>query len=347
MNKLYLSVLSVLLIGALSAQDNDLISKLDCQKSNSVSHHGASEKNITSYTQTNNPYIGYCNFNFLWWKTKETGFAYRYLPEITTFSSRPVGKIPSAKSEFSPGFRAELGFSNIYDWMISGIATFYQNRVTDHVNNGSSIYQIGLDVVNLRNFFRLTYWTGDIAFSNHFALNKTVSILPFIAVRAAQIRYHSDLHISYLSLLANADGIDHANYRRLYNFLGFGPNIGMKGFYEFNNSGVNVFGAVSSSVLYGMVKGKDFSSIPRGGGFDSIVNLRSHFDDLKVNLSMQFGAFWKHYFDNHTRAFIMGINGEANYWWNIRDYYTTTLVIPRTEKSIIFYGLNAFIGCEF
>lgn len=350
MNKLTICLLSIFLIGVLYSEEGD--SKSLISKWNSNHHYqnpfaatnNSSAPNEVSFARTNNPYIGYCDIDFLWWKAKRTSFAYRFLRE-GEIASRPVGTIIDAKSKFSPGFRVGLGFSNVYDWMISGEVTFYQNKVLDHLKDGSTIFRTLSTIVDFNSLFKLTYWTADFMFSNHFALNKTVSIRPFIALRGAQFKNY--IMLDFSDTVPNDSTIYHTTYRFPYNFLGFGPNIGMKGFYEFNNTGVTLFGSVASSLLYGKVKVANFSRLPVGGTFRSIVVMRSRFDDLKASLQLQLGAFWKYYFDSKTKVFKVGMNYEGNYWWNLKDYYTRTTPITQATQSIIMSGFNVSIGFEF
>lgn len=356
MNKLYLCFVSIFLIGAIYGEEKEsgsIIADLPFKHTTKAQDSFVKDSHIgngKSLIKTNNPSFGYCELDYLWWKAKRTAYAYRFIPDDASLI-RPQGTVYPAKTEFSPGFRVELGFSNLYDWMIGGIFTYYQNHVTDHKNDQSSIYDIGKTVLKLRSEFNLTYWAADLLFSTNFALSRTVNIMPFIAVRGAQFKYH--LSLDLIDWVPPQRSFDIHVIRTPYGFFGIGPYIGMKSFYEMNKSGLTLFGTIAGSLLYGKVKARDYNhfvseSLPHilQQTQESYTDWHNHFSDLKANFQLQIGCFWKHYFDCQTKAFKMGLNWEANYFWNVKDYYTTSVGLL-AEKSIILMGLNAFIGCEF
>lgn len=353
MNKYYLYILSFFLV-SLYSQEESMIAGRYFDENHKLSINGSSPApNQEFSTKTTNPHSGYCELDFLWWKLKRPGYSYMYIPDDGTHYNcfdfpSIVGTLLEGKSKFSPGFRIETTFANLYDWMIGGIFTYYQNSFQDHPKTAKTMFHPGMDLRDLKVHFHLTYWTADVVLSTHFALNKSASITPFMGIKGAQISYHSDIDFSGWFLVFLYPEYYNETFRSPYKFFGCGPNIGLKTFYEFNHSGFTLFGTLAASLLYGKVNARNFSFKkhsfpPIYPEVREIEDWHNHFNDLKSNLQLQLGAFWKHYYDCNTKAFKMGINWEANYWWNIKDYFGG----PETERYIVMLGLNAFFGCEF
>lgn len=318
-----------------------------------------------------NPTYGFCEIDYLFWKAKRTGYFYHNSAEPQKNGNIFLGEVHPPKSHYSSGFKVDMGLSNLYDWMIEGDFTFYKNGMIDNNidNKSPSIFYEGnliqLPTQTISSQFHLNYWTSDLLLSNRYAFTNTFYAKPFIACKACQLYYRLNIHLDLPQLETLTIYPGEANFKIPYKFLGFGPFIGLKAFYEFNSSGVTLFGSAASSLLYGKVKVKynfHFNYDWENGIDDHKVNFHIRFDDLKAHLQLQLGSFWKYSFSNQTKAFILGMNWEANYFWDLYNYRIPTIplateevfspppplpTIPETEQSLILLGLDAFIALEF
>jgi hypothetical protein len=353
MNKL--SMFFLCIFAASCAYTNDSVTNEVAAWTNSHSISYSNSKNSqeeisqpSQFIQTKNPYIGYANIDYLLWASKRTDMFYELRDFVQPIvKGDMIGKLKTIKPKWSSGARAEVGFSNIYDWMISGIFTYYANTNKYHQKPSETDVILFLNPNSIRSSltsFKLRYWTADIDFSTLFNLSKSTTFKPFITLRGAHFHYK----IQYNSTNIDLDDPEiefFFNIKIPYSFTGFGPRAGFSTYYKCGNTGLNFWGSLSTSLLYGKVKTHEEYSRYEEQVLLIAENYRCHFKDLKANLQLQLGAEWKGFFDHDKKAIVLRANWETNYWWDLDNYFNDIEAFG--DRSLILYGVNFGIGLEF
>lgn len=299
--------------------------------------------------QTKNPYLGYLSVDYLFWGAKKTG-VFLDMDHFSVNDNDVVGDPIELKAKKSSGVRIELGFSNIYDWMIDAAFTYYGNHLNRHYTPKpgeatSLVHQNFSDYLNSSDTYsKLTYWTLDFEVSTLFNFSSSVTFKPIMSLRTASFK-------TKLNYSATQSDIDSGDFDETINaqyplrFCGCGPKIGMNGYFKFGKTGLDIFGGINGSLVYGKVHYRDYRSDIDSHANENLIDVRGTYKDLKASLGLLLGAEWKYFFDCDTKAIMIRLNWETNYWWDLTDHYQLTEFI--CNKSLILYGFNVGIGFEF
>jgi hypothetical protein len=293
----------------------------------------------------NNPTWGYVTLDFLAWRAQRTSWYYAVdLPHLSDNSD--VGQILYAHPKWKPGFRLDLNFSNVYDWTIGGVLTYYYNNST-YVDRGnyyhSAIYNRNIIDATMTMQSKITFISGDFEFGTNFNFGKTVSVKPFISLRVAQFK--DDISFYYNGFV-DGDPVDPESLTILtkQKFTGAGPRVGLNSEYRFGNTGLDLFGLFTASLLYGNMKVDPYSLTVHGDS-TSLIDYKEDFSDLKANIQLILGSKWKYFWDHDTKAFMLRFAWEANYWFDQGDYYRS--VEHQNQRALIFSGFNVGFGFEY
>jgi hypothetical protein len=297
--------------------------------------------------KTNNPYMGYVYVDYLYWAAKKTGVFLdmnHYVDNNLDISGHPL----ELKSKWTSGVRGEVGFSNIFDWMIDGSFTYYSNHRHVHYRpqwaTATSLVRFNNDdaINSSDTYSKITYWTADIDIATIFNFSSSVSFKPIISVRTGSFK----TKLNYFAVLSDIDTgeldqIIEAHYP--IKFLGVGPKAGLNAYFKFGKTGLNILGGLNASLLYGKTHFSDYLKIQNTSTLLSDVT--GHYKDLKATLGLLMGAEYRYFFDDDKMAVMVRANWETNYWWDLTDHYQPTEFI--CSKSLILYGVNVGIGFEF
>jgi hypothetical protein len=271
--------------------------------------------------KTHNPTNGWLYMDYLYWKGHGTEWIYGL--RVGGETNNEVSALIRGKPEWSSGARLELGFSNVYDWTIAGVATYYQNRTTHKITNAFPIEVVrqfeSISEVSTKS--KVRYAIADLEIASVYDFNKTFSVKPIFGGRGAWIknRHNFDAigHISEQSVLLSAE----QDIKPTHRFYGGGPRLGLRANALFGNSGCDLFGLFSTSLLYGTVKSK-LTVYEQTGEEIKLVNISDHYKDLKVTIQLQAGLEWKYFFDCNKKAIGLRAAWESNYWWDLKDSIT-------------------------
>ena len=295
----------------------------------------------------NNPIYGYLTIDYLCWKAQRTNMYYAFsLPDINPDYS--LGEILYGKAKWKSGFRLDLNFSNIYDWTIGTVLTYYHNNSVTHDKNllHTWIYDSSVDNINAKVQSKITLYTLDLEFGSSFNCGKTVSIDPFISLRTAQVKHLVNLHLTG-QVYASSNQNYSTAYLTKQKFLGFGPRIGAKWEYRIGRTGLDIFSLFSASLLYGKMKvdpSYENTSYFANAHHNPYENYFQKFQDLKATIQLVLGSQWKYYWDHDMKSFILRFAWEANYWFDQGAYFKEE---NNDQRSLIFSGLNIGIGFEY
>jgi hypothetical protein len=290
-----------------------------------------------------NPYTGFVNVDFLWWKSKGSGW------KIYT-AARRAGE-PSetvhGNSSWNPGCRIEVGFSTPLKWNASVLWTYYHNETFKRYNQdiADTFGSTDLSPFNADNFGRqkLKYNTIDLRMSSMCSWTKYLVVNPYIGMRAAKIK--SDVTSS--TGLAVQD-ITYINLALLHfeSFKGGGPEIGFNIKYQIPKSGLEFFGDLCTFLLYGKEK-QFFTSdlfilVPFPFEF---IDHHDKIYDLKFALESQIGMRWKYLFDHERRSLSLQLSWNQNLWYQFNTMSFSSGVAG--SENVMYYGLNCGLGLEY
>lgn len=300
--------------------------------------------------QTKNPYLGYCYVDYLYWAAKKTGV---FLNEKVVSTDYGTTQYPrEQKAVWESGVRGELGFSNIFDWMIDGSFTYYKNQfhrlfkaspyTAYNLIKGGAWFVDSSEIQS-----KLVYWTSDLDIATFFNFSRSVTFKPIISARVGFFDYKLDY--SDIQSLRFGSGFIHKSLFAKFpiKFLGFGPKVGLNAYFKFDTTGLDFFGGICASLLYGKIK---FSNDKQETGNTNtpIAIIRGAFHDLKASLALLLGTEWKYFFDEDSKALMIRANWETNYWWDLANYFgAQTSVGYSWNSALILYGINIGIGLEF
>jgi len=307
----------------------------------------ALKERVDQLGKTSNPTYGWIDIDYLCWKG--TGTEWNY---AMGYPSANVSQIIRGEPKWSSGGRVELGISNLYNWTIAAIGTYFHNNSSAKSYGGSSLEttESFTTVSTINSYSKLQYGTADLEIACNYDLNKTFTVKPIFGARGAWIknRYIFDTVGTIES--APSQQILEQNHK----FCGGGPRLGLKGIAKFGDSGVNFFGLFSASLVYGKVKAEQPQTTIVNSPLSGSTNLVQYYNDLKASIQLVVGGEWKYLFDHDTKAFALHVAWETNYWWFQKDAYDF-FMIPGNSKpeylnsfeSIVLHGINVGIGFDF
>lgn len=314
-----------------------------------ISHAKQDEsiRKISNPVKTKNPHLGYVYLDYLYWAGKRTGMSY----EVENYYYTPPSKWGDRKTvnpEWCSGFKIDMGFSNIFDWMVSGIFTYYKNRLHDRQKFSTthvSIKTLGY-VSSSETNFHLIYWTADLDFGTLFQLSSSAALKPFITARGAHFHYYSQYQAENFSDISDPTVDESINLQAPFTFTGLGPRVGFNLICRCGNTGLNFLGLLSTSLVYGKVKYEDnYLQTTFYNQRTNYLNVKGRFKDLKANLQLLLGAEWKAVFDHEKKAILLRVLWENNYWWDQVNYFNQNEL--HVFKSLVLYGANFGMGFEY
>lgn len=303
--------------------------------------------------QKDNAAFGFLSLDYLYWRAQMNNWVYTDELLSGTFGQdggNPVSKSIMGEPAWKSGIRVAVGFSNLFDWTITGVWTYLHNKSTsqdDHSNQVNSY--VMLEHVSLSKTTSLVnFHIGDIELASNYLFSKTVSFRPVLGIRGAWIK--NNMHLMGLNLPAIAKTLfDH-------NFHGYGLRAGAFGAYLFGCSGLEIFGGFSASLLYGKVKTTNLINVT--GEADptenQTVTALADYNDLKSTIQLMAGLNWKYKFDCDSKSFGIHAAWEMNYWWDQMDNFQYIFMgseggfeIIGREDALIFSGVNVGMTFEY
>lgn len=250
---------------------------------------------------------------------------------------------------WGPGGRLGVTFSGIYDWTIGLIGTYYQNKTSFHTTMQLASFGMTATDTVARN--KATYTTVDLNFSSKLILNKTLSISPLIGARAVLIKEKVYLHYLGERIGEHDDRTPSDTTITIpMKFLGYGPQIGLVGFFKLGDTNLEFFGSLATSLAYG----KNSSSITF---YDLLYHEgsqttgKNNFNHLKASLQLVTGMQYKYHFEDSNFSLGFHLDYEANLWWDINSRLegqsTGGFSVASNGSNFTLHGANFGILFDF
>jgi hypothetical protein len=307
--------------------------------------------NIDTRLNKENPVFGFTNLEFLYWRGQDNNWYYgndildgTFVPNSSVMLK---GKTVKGTPSWKPGCRITLGFANLYDWMIDAMWTYYHNSASSHNNHANQFNHYGENVSYSHTKFRLNYNIGDLELTTNYPMFKTVNLSPIIGVRGAFIKNKRYFNSSGLNELIPIDYLTSLKT----SYTAFGPRAGIKALYKFNRTGLDIFGVISTSLLYGKNRLKQEFIKNENTLITDHLQWSDSAHDLNISTQLIAGLDWKYLFNHDKAAFSLYAAWEVNYWASIiKDLVFNTsssLGVSFTSQSLILYGINIGLGFEY
>jgi hypothetical protein len=336
--------MTTLLIGAFSFVFADEAKELSL---NSHQTHATKETvpHQVPSGRVDNPLIGFFSLDLLCWTGQNSDWVVALDNKAHTGTFQLDNYI-RGEAKWKPGFKVTLGISKVYDWVVDGTWTYYYNK-SRWMSHRSTLNTIFPAIVNLSSMIlaqskmRLDYQTWDINLGTQCRLNPSSTFTPFAGLRGSYIK--NNMTTDYQGFDAQDNEVQ-IILTLPNHFLGWGPRIGASANYQLGKSGVEFFGLLSASLLYGKAKTRQIwyeSDWDDGNTFD----VKDNIHDLKLGLQGLIGVQYRAVLDYGKKAFSVRFAWEANYWIDKANYYAFTPYI--SERDLILYGANFGLVYEY
>lgn len=261
-----------------------------------------------TFPHVENAYIGSLWAEILYWNTVTTdwvlGFKCDFDDDLYSTIHKEIG--------WGPGGRMGINFSNLSDWTMGLVGTYYHNSKSAHETN-DHIY-LGVVLSNDHSSYsKITYYTIDLNLSSRLALTKSISFGSLMGAKSVVIRN---------KLISHVFGYDtheepfNSTFASPFKYLGFGPQVGLMGFYKCGTSSFEFFASLNSSLVYG----KNSTSLDVKDLIDQSQNhVFNNFHELLASLQIAMGVSWKYCFCDSHYSLGFHLSYEANLWWDITN----------------------------
>lgn len=295
--------------------------------------------------KTVNPFTGYTNVDFLWWRAKGSDWEV-YSSELINSTSETV----RANSEWNPGCRLEIGFSTPLNWNVSALWTYYHNETFKRYNksfsDGAPFSVVPIVKPDNSGKQKIKYNTADIRLSSLCSWHNYFVVTPYMGLRGAWIK---SKEISTFGAKMQSFEILLISLIQLESFKGGGPQFGFNLNFKVPKSGIEFFGDICSSLLFGKQRAMvDSDVIIMTIVFPwDLAKTSDTFTELKFVLEMEAGARWKYLFDHERKAFSLHLSWNQNYWYHLRSLSYTEGFIAPGKENVMYYGFNFGLGLEY
>ena len=270
---------------------------------------GTSDRNINAF---------YFAADFLYWRAENHGYSYAY--QIDALSPQS-GKVLRFNPEWSPGFRAGIGWNLSYDfWDLFLNYTWVRNHFSNSRTNGLGFIPLW-PVSNASSGLFQTAFGGvhvkldmiDLEFGRLIYLTPSVAIRPHIGGKGGTL--HQKFNTTFEDTLSGSNAGRMFNGKN--NYWGGGPRIGFSGEWHLKY-GFCFLGKLAGALLYGNTHVSTVAKqLPIGQVFYApFREYRDDFYQLVPNLQLSFGPQWQATAWCEKVFVKLSASWEANYWWN-------------------------------
>lgn len=249
----------------------------------------------------------------LYWKPGISEWIVGY--ELSGDDTNEVAKALHKDVNWGFGGKFGINFSNIYDWTIGLVGTYYNNDRSFHV-----IEPLITDSVETTDLFvreKVSYMTIDLNFSSQIKINHTISLLPIIGAKYVAIKNKAIMDVIGLEEMDDQrHRMEPVNFRyaQPYKFIGIGPQVGATAIYKLGKSDFDFYGSLIGALVYGNNKNTlIFTDFLEAGK----LTAKNNFYHLKGSMQIIAGLEWKHHFEDSNYIFGLHAAYEANIWYDI------------------------------
>ena len=323
---------------------------------------------------------GALEFDFLYWKAENRGFAYAYDQKNDLYNTGGaaytspnynIGSLMRVESKFDPGFRIGAGWNTDFDrWDVFADWTWYRNHSTashtrsDITSSPSAMgyYPIwpaedtevtgnSVSYQHVSATWHLWHNAGDLELGRAYYITKALSLRPHWGLRGGWLNQKFK---SSMTLPLYTAGLTEYDFHGKNNFWGIGPRVGIQGSWHIDNSSWSVLGKASTSMLYGKTKVRFLTESLASGSTTFVTerDVKDHFTQLVPNLQIFLGIDWSSCLN--CDRYYLGINAgwEANIYWNQFDIPAamrgaTAPFATANNHPVSMEGLTANIHLDF
>jgi hypothetical protein len=341
-------------IGAIEndSQNNLIAAKINSQETPNAVIKASCPPIVPQETQ--NAHLGFLYVDYLFWKAQNNDWCWgiKYTDEPTALRDLEGLR---GKATWGSGVKAQLGFSKIFDWTISGVYTHFKK--TSHAKEmGDQITTLFFPLshrLGAASKMKVNYNVADLEFAGSSFLSKTMLFKPIIGIRGAWFvnSYHN---ISY-GLIEGTGTVTRplvpftAYVDLPQHFWGFGPRAGAQVSFQVGKTGLSFLGSLTGSFLTGKMKLSHRIKTVKEDTIGTVVVVSKRFDrarDLKVSLQAILGAEWRYFFDCHQKDLFVHLQWEGNYWMG-QGNYIRLFGSDLLQKAFFLHGINFGIGFDY
>lgn len=310
-----------------------LVAKVQTTKSKKATPQDVGEKNIYGEWQgRSNPSLHrggvLLRGDFLYWRADQEGLEYAVKSTLNSTIPRIKSHILKPEVEWSPGFRAGIGYTFATQdfWDVMALWTHFQTHHSDHesVNLKTTDLQnsplivpwwgatiLGSSANSASVHWNLNYNTYDLDLGRNYFVAKTFSVHPFLGLRGATINQH--YHAKYNAFSTQTLLFTRTSFHAETDFWGIGAHVGTALQWRCNRF-FSFIGNLGGSLLYADFKIHERYRALIGANPTQITKmpLREHITTGAFNVEAMLGFEWeKFFYENKYRLSIA-----AGYEWS-------------------------------